>query len=142
MRKLAIIAALLFLAGTSFAMLDSLTSGVSQFCTGLMGILPVASMLMVIVGAVVYASGQIMGAETRARANVWATACLTGALIGIMIVSVAPPVLTAIGATAISCGGSQVPPPAGCGAGPACSAPTPHCCCAVCQASSNCGLCP
>ncbi|VVB66639.1 Uncharacterised protein [Candidatus Gugararchaeum adminiculabundum] len=34
-----------------------------------------------------------MGAETRARANVWSTAMLTGALIGILIALIGPAVL-------------------------------------------------
>lgn len=50
-------------------------------------------MLMIIGAGVVYASGQLMGAETRARANTWATAMLVGAIIAILIVVVAPPVL-------------------------------------------------
>ena len=58
--------------------------------------LPVVAMLMIIFAGVIYASGQIMGAETRARANVWATACLTGALIAILIVVIAPSVLGSI----------------------------------------------
>ena len=65
-------------------------------CSGLKDLLPVAAMLMIILAGVIYASGQMMGAETRARANVWATACLTGALIAILIVVVAPPVMDAI----------------------------------------------
>jgi hypothetical protein len=38
----------------------------------------------------------MMGAETRARANVWATAALTGALIAILIAVIAPSVLQTI----------------------------------------------
>jgi len=61
---------------------------------------------MIILAGVIYASGQMMGAETRARANVWATAALTGALIAILISVVAPSVLDMIyggsGATSIS----------------------------------------
>ena len=53
-------------------------------------------MLLIILAAVIYAAGQIMGAETRARANVWATACVVGALIAILIAVIAPPVLQAI----------------------------------------------
>jgi len=53
-------------------------------------------MLMIIVAGVLYAAGQMMGAETRARSNVWATACLTGALIAILIVVIAPSVLATI----------------------------------------------
>ncbi|MFA6908077.1 MAG: hypothetical protein WC263_04590, partial [Candidatus Micrarchaeia archaeon] len=56
----------------------------------------VAAMLMIILAGVIYAAGQMMGAETRARANVWATACLTGALIAILIAVVAPAVLNSI----------------------------------------------
>jgi hypothetical protein len=70
--------------------------GVSQLCSDLYTLMPVAAMLMVVFAGVIYASGQMMGAETRARANVWATAALTGALIAILIVTVAKPVLQAI----------------------------------------------
>jgi hypothetical protein len=53
-------------------------------------------MLMIIFAGVVYAAGQMMGAETRARATVWATAALTGALFGVLIYAIAPAVLTTI----------------------------------------------
>lgn len=62
-------------------------------CAQLMSILPVIAMLMVISAGVVYAAGQLLGAETRARANTWATAMLLGAIIGILIFVVAPAVL-------------------------------------------------
>ncbi|MFH1307208.1 MAG: hypothetical protein ABIH83_06175 [Candidatus Micrarchaeota archaeon] len=62
-------------------------------CGQLMQVLPVVSMLMIIGAGVVYAAGQMMGAETRARANTWATAMLVGAVIGILIVVVAPNIL-------------------------------------------------
>jgi hypothetical protein len=83
--------------------LNNVKDAMSSLCTGLTQMLPVASMLMIILGGVIYASGQMMGAETRARANVWATAALTGALIAILITVVAPPVLTAINGTAVKC---------------------------------------
>jgi uncharacterized membrane protein len=73
-----------------------LVAGVYSLCISLKTLLPVAAMLMVVIAGVIYASGQIMGAETRARANVWATAALTGALIAILIAVVAPPVLDSI----------------------------------------------
>jgi hypothetical protein len=65
-------------------------------CSDLMQLLPVVSMLMVVVAGIIYAAGQVMGAETRARANVWATAALIGALIGVLIFAIAPAVLSAI----------------------------------------------
>jgi len=83
--------------------LSNVQSAMSSLCSGLTTMLPVAAMLMVILAGVIYASGQMMGAETRARANVWATAALTGALIAILITVVAPPVLTAINGAAVKC---------------------------------------
>jgi hypothetical protein len=99
MRNTMIFLALALLAGSLVAspmMLSSVYSGIQGFCSSVRSLLPVAAMLMVVLAGVIYAGGQIMGAETRARANVWATACLTGALIAILIVVVAPPVLNAI----------------------------------------------
>jgi cell shape-determining protein MreD len=87
------------------SMLGTVQDAVSQLCTSLKSLLPVAVMMMLILGGVIYAAGQMLGAETRARANVWATACLTGALIAILIVVVAQPVLQTIYGSAgtISC---------------------------------------
>ena len=108
MRKLGILVVLAILATSVFAVsgLSNVTSAMVALCGGLKSMLPVAGMLMIILAGVIYAAGQIMGAETRARANVWATACLTGALMAILISVVAPSVLNMIyggtGSTAIS----------------------------------------
>jgi len=90
------------------SVLYSVENAVSQLCVSLKSMLPVVAMMMLVLAGVIYASGQILGAETRARANVWATACLTGALIAILIVVVAQPVLQAIYADQgiISCDGT------------------------------------
>ncbi|MFA5929726.1 MAG: hypothetical protein WC861_02490 [Candidatus Micrarchaeia archaeon] len=89
--------AILTLMAASFAAgisgLSAVSSAISALCGGLTQMLPVAAMLMIILAGVIYAAGQMMGAETRARANVWATACLTGALMAILIAVVAPSVL-------------------------------------------------
>ncbi len=86
---------------------SGLYGALSSLCTGLASLLPTAAMLMIVAGSVIYAAGQIMGAETRARANVWATAALTGALIAMLISVVAPALLQTIyGPTeAITCTG-------------------------------------
>jgi len=98
--KLGVLVALLLIAGiaysTSGMMLSNVQNAVSQLCFSLKSLLPVTAMTMLIFGGVIYAAGQMMGAETRARANVWATACLTGSLIAILIVVVATPVLQSI----------------------------------------------
>jgi len=91
--------ALLFsflLVGMSFASptpTDDLKKALTELCKGVRSLVPVAAMLMILLAAVIYATGQMMGAETRARANVWATSCLTGALIGLLIAVIAPNVL-------------------------------------------------
>ena len=92
----------------STSVLYSVQNAVSQLCISLKSMLPVVAMMMLVLAGVIYAAGQILGAETRARANVWATACLTGALISILIVVVAQPVLQAIYADQgiISCDGT------------------------------------
>ena len=98
MRKLGILIVLVFVmsAVVATSVLSGVQSAVGQLCTALRELLPVAAMLMIMVAGVIYAAGQIMGAETRARANVWATAALTGALIAILIAVVAPAVLNLI----------------------------------------------
>lgn len=73
-----------------------LKNSLELLCGDLKGLVPVAAMLMVLLAAVIYATGQMMGAETRARANVWATSCLTGAIIGLLIATIAPPILSMI----------------------------------------------
>jgi uncharacterized phage infection (PIP) family protein YhgE len=54
---------------------------------------------LILMAAVVYAAGQVLGAETRSRASVWATAMIIGAVIGIIIYVMLPPILdTMLGA--------------------------------------------
>ena len=103
---------LVLLVGLSFAQMplpggtnptSQLLEAMQNLCSALNGLVPVAAILMVMFASVVYATGQMMGAETRARANVWATSALTGALIGILISVVAPAVLGVIAGNTIDC---------------------------------------
>ena len=98
MRKIGIFAVMAVMVASVFAVsgLSAVSSAMVDLCKGLKDMLPVAGMLMIILAGVIYAAGQMMGAETRARANVWATACLTGALMAILIAIVAPSVLNMI----------------------------------------------
>lgn len=59
-------------------------------------VLAVVVFVLIVVAAVVYAGGQIMGAETRARASVWATSMIIGALIGVLIYVVLPMVMSSM----------------------------------------------
>jgi len=98
MNKKMLLLGLFVLAGVVAAqsILESTSGALNSLCSGIKGLLPVAAMLMIVLAGVIYAAGQIMGAETRARANVWATACLTGALIAVLIAVIAPAVLQTI----------------------------------------------
>ena len=88
---------LIFLVSLSFAGGMAKTAyAMNSLSSGLTSILPIVGMLMTMLGAVIYASGQMMGAETRARTNVWATAALTGAMVSVLIAVIAPTVMTTI----------------------------------------------
>jgi len=81
---------------SAISLLTTVNDALTNLCIGLKTMLPIAAMLMIILAGVIYAAGQMMGAETRARTNVWATACLTGALMAILIAVIAPSVLNII----------------------------------------------
>ncbi len=86
---------------------NNVRNTVTEVCKSLRSLLPVASMLMIIGAGVTYAIGQFVGAETRARANVWATNMLIGAIIGLVIAVVAPAALNTLMQNASSTTGSS-----------------------------------
>lgn len=67
-----------------------ISSALSQLCDAAKTFLAAAIMIMIFMAGATYALGQILGAETRARASVWATAMMTGALIGALIYLITP----------------------------------------------------
>ena len=88
-----------------------LTSALTSLCSLSQTFLGIASMLLIVLAGAIYAIGQILGAETRARATVWATAMLTGAIIGILIYILAPFIirtLLADGSTGNPCAGASI----------------------------------
>lgn len=76
--------------------LGGLSTALKTLCEGIKGLIPIVAFLMIVSAGVIYAAGQLLGAETRARASVWATAMLVGAVIGLLIVVITPPILTAM----------------------------------------------
>ena len=62
----------------------------ADYAKSLMGAIVFA---LIIMAAIIYAAGQVLGAETRARASVWATAMIVGAVIGIIIFVLLPNIL-------------------------------------------------
>ena len=67
-----------------------ITTALGSLCATMKNIVGIALVLMIILAAITYAVGQIMGAETRARASVWATAMFTGALFAAVIYLIVP----------------------------------------------------
>jgi hypothetical protein len=79
----------------------NLASALNILCNNARTFLGATAMILVVLAGATYAVGQVLGAETRARAAVWATAMLTGAVIGIVIYIIMPPIIGALmGSTA------------------------------------------
>lgn len=96
------------LMSMSFAT-GGLTSALKTLCSMSQQFLGITVMVLIVLAGVVYAIGQVLGAETRARAAVWATAMLTGAIIGIIIYIVTP-ALVKILAPGASISGTETNP--------------------------------
>jgi len=94
-RYLIILVLLVNLFSMSFAS-SSIKSGLKTLCQTSQAVLGGIVMLLIVLAGATYAIGQVLGAETRARATVWATAMLTGALIGAVIYLITPPVMRAL----------------------------------------------
>ncbi len=86
----------LFFISLIFAQATNLQVALRQFCEFLYNIVGEVAVLMILLSSIVYTGGQFFGAETRARANVWATNMLTGAIIGIVIIILLPGFLAAM----------------------------------------------
>ena len=69
---------------------DNFRKAFGAVCNVAKGLLAMAALVLIVLAAVVYGIGQVLGAETRARATVWATAMLTGAIIGGIIFLILP----------------------------------------------------
>lgn len=67
---------------------------VKEVCTQIRQLIPAVALLMVFSSAVIYTGGQWTGAETRARANVWSTNMLVGAIMGLLISTIGPFVIS------------------------------------------------
>jgi hypothetical protein len=72
---------------------NNIRSALQTLCFISQTVMGAAVMVLIVLAGVTYAIGQILGAETRARATVWATAMLTGAVIGAIIYLVGPAIL-------------------------------------------------
>jgi hypothetical protein len=84
--------ALFFLGNVIFAtgtLVDALTDIQGQ----IESIIPVVAVMMIVLAGLIYGIGQVMGAEMRGRAAVWAQALLIGAILGLVIAAMAGPLV-------------------------------------------------
>ncbi len=88
--------ALVPLAAATDPTATNLASALNVLCVHAKTFLGATAMILVVLAGATYAVGQVLGAETRARAAVWATAMLTGAVIGIVIYIIMPPIIAAL----------------------------------------------
>ncbi len=94
--SLLVLVNLLAVAAAEDTAATSLKSGICSIVDTLNFILLAVMFGMIVGAAVVYAGGQIMGAETRARASVWATAMFTGAVIAAVVYILVPAFINAV----------------------------------------------
>jgi len=75
---------------SALASAQGIIDQLGTICGTMVSIVPIVALLMFITAGLVYVAGQIMGAETRSRANVWSTAMLVGGIIGLVLAASAP----------------------------------------------------
>jgi len=83
-------------ATTGMSASSSIGSALRELCNASQMFLGAAIMIMILLAGATYALGQVLGAETRARATVWATAMMTGAIIGALIYLLTPIIVRAL----------------------------------------------
>jgi len=90
--------ALLLAVGVASATVTSIASQLAgNICTVkylIFGLLPTIALVMFLLAGLVYAAGQAFGAETKAKAQGWAMSLLVGGIIGIVLVVLAPALLS------------------------------------------------
>lgn len=86
MNKYSIMAFLgIMLLGNVLFAETTLSSSLSNIQNQITTLVPIISLVMIVLAGLVYAAGQVMGAEMRSRASVWATSLLVGAIIGLVL---------------------------------------------------------
>ncbi len=83
-------------ATSAIATIGSLNTAFGSIACTLFTILPPIAMVLVIMAAVIYAAGQVGGAEFRANASKWATALIVGAVLALVLVLLLPGILNAL----------------------------------------------
>ena len=84
------------IGGLSAGPATSISFAICEIVKIVKAVMGAAMLVLIVLAAIVYAVGQVMGAETRARANVWATSMFVGAVVGALIYIVVPVFLNAL----------------------------------------------
>jgi hypothetical protein len=71
----------------------NLSQSLSSIQDQISSIIPVVALMMIVLAGLIYGIGQVMGAEMRGRAAVWAQALLIGAILGLVIAAMAGPLV-------------------------------------------------
>ncbi|MGC9057817.1 MAG: hypothetical protein ACP5H8_01935 [Candidatus Micrarchaeia archaeon] len=103
MRRMGILLAIavMIVGNVVFASSSNLKAQLNNICKDLVTILPVVALVMIVLAGLVYAAGQVMGAEMRSRASVWATSLLVGAIIGLILAASAKGIVKAFAGAAL-----------------------------------------
>ena len=83
-------------ADTTAPTITSLKVGINCLCNLVITLMPAICLLLIMAAGVIYAGGQVAGAETRAKAQGWATAMVIGAVIGLIMSILLPSFLKAV----------------------------------------------
>ena len=94
--SLFVLSSVSFASGTGSANVQNLKDGICQIYDLVNQLLGVVIFVLVVLAGIVYAAGQVMDAQTRAKASVWATSMIVGAVIGIIIYVLVPTILGAM----------------------------------------------
>jgi uncharacterized protein YacL len=71
-------------------MASTIASALCGFQTLVYTVLPTLALIMFLFAGLAYASGQVFGAEMRAKAQGWAMSLLVGGIVGIFLAVLAP----------------------------------------------------
>ncbi len=95
--KYKLIFSLIFILAVSMVSAGgTITAALTDLCKILYEVVGTLASVMILLSSVVYAGGQMFGAEMRARAHVWSQSLLSGAVIGIIMIVIVPNVLGAM----------------------------------------------
>lgn len=73
---------------------------INNICVDIKATMPLIAFTLLVFAGLIYAGGQVLGAEFRSRSNAWATTIAIGALIGLIIAFSAPWIVSTIASAA------------------------------------------